>query len=249
MPRSVINATVAVSLSSSTGGSGSVSTGDVVSSGISVDNAIARWDGATGKLIQTSGISLTDTADINNVRSIDMVPTASNPGGVSTLWIDSGTGKLFRGAVDVEASAGGGSNPIALGYFENFSSPYSIAVSTTPALLNPTMVFSSTGGEFGNSGGTFTYLGADTVPVRCTVDLSYIAPASGIHIGTFTIYTNGSALAGGSRRLFINSPSICSINTIIPSCTTGTTIQVYVNITTTATFNIGCISVCLEALH
>lgn len=158
------------------------------------------------------------------------------------ISIDS-TGKLYGMAL-------GESNPSAYGYFENFSSPYSIAVSTTPVLLNPTMTFSSTGNWFSNSGGTFTWLGADTVSIKCAIDVSYISPASGIHITSLSVYKNGVVVPGGTRRLFINAPLSGNINMVIPSCATGTTIEVYVNISTsTTTFNIGSISACLSALY
>jgi len=47
------------------GGTG-VGTGDVVGPGSSTDNVIVRFDGATGKLIQDSNITLDDNGRINN---------------------------------------------------------------------------------------------------------------------------------------------------------------------------------------
>jgi hypothetical protein len=44
-------------------------TGDVVGPGAATDNVIARYDGATGKLIQNSGVIINDTNDITGVSS------------------------------------------------------------------------------------------------------------------------------------------------------------------------------------
>ena len=49
------------------GGSGS---GDVVGPASATDNAIARYDGTTGKLIQNSTVTLSDVGDIANVNSV-----------------------------------------------------------------------------------------------------------------------------------------------------------------------------------
>jgi hypothetical protein len=49
------------------GGSGS---GDVVGPASATDNAITRYDGTTGKLIQNSTVTLSDVGDIANVNSV-----------------------------------------------------------------------------------------------------------------------------------------------------------------------------------
>jgi hypothetical protein len=41
-------------------------------------------------------------------RGVDLVPTPTNPGGTSTLWIDSADNHLKKGATDLEAGGGGG---------------------------------------------------------------------------------------------------------------------------------------------
>jgi hypothetical protein len=48
----------------------SVESNSVDSIGSSTDNAVARWDGTTGELIQDSGILLTDTSDLTGVSDI-----------------------------------------------------------------------------------------------------------------------------------------------------------------------------------
>ena len=61
----------------------------------STDNAIVRFDLATGKLVQNSGVLINDSNDISGSRSITFVPTISNPGGINTLWIDNSNNRLM----------------------------------------------------------------------------------------------------------------------------------------------------------
>ena len=85
-----------------------VGSGDVAGPASSTDEAIARFDLATGKLLQNSSVLLSDVGDISAVNSETFVQAAANPGGVDTLWLNSGDGgKLYRGAVNVEAVGSG----------------------------------------------------------------------------------------------------------------------------------------------
>ena len=54
-------------------GSPPTGTGDVIGPVSSSDNAITRFDGITGKLIQNSGVIINDTDDISGVGSIDSI--------------------------------------------------------------------------------------------------------------------------------------------------------------------------------
>lgn len=55
--------------------------GDVSGPGSSTDNAVVRWDGATGTLIQNSTVIISDAGDIT-ANSIDLTtPLAANDGG------------------------------------------------------------------------------------------------------------------------------------------------------------------------
>lgn len=66
--------------------------GDVSGPASSTDNAIARYDGTTGKIIQNSGITIDDNANTAGVRSIGFSGStpASQPAG--TMWFDTPTG-------------------------------------------------------------------------------------------------------------------------------------------------------------
>lgn len=73
------------------GGAGS---GDVVGPSSATDNAIARYDGTTGKIIQNSAVTINDTADVGGVRSTvysGSVPATPTAG---TMWFDSATNGL-----------------------------------------------------------------------------------------------------------------------------------------------------------
>lgn len=54
---------------SSSAGGGSANPNAVINNGTSTDNAIARFDGATGKIIQNSSVTLDDGANIQTVNS------------------------------------------------------------------------------------------------------------------------------------------------------------------------------------
>jgi hypothetical protein len=84
-------------------------TGNVSGPGTSTVNAIPRWSNITGTAIKDSGILVDDSDNIEDVLSVTIIPTAANPGGTETLWINSVDGHLYKGAVDLEA---GGTYPI-----------------------------------------------------------------------------------------------------------------------------------------
>lgn len=68
--------------------------GDVSGPGSSTDNAVARFNGTTGKVIQNSGIIIDDSDNVSNARSYAFsgsVP-ASTP--IGTMWFDSSTDTL-----------------------------------------------------------------------------------------------------------------------------------------------------------
>jgi len=63
--------------------------GDVVGPASATDNAIARFDTTTGKLIQNSTVTITDNGDIANVNSVDFdITPATLPTAQGTLYWD-----------------------------------------------------------------------------------------------------------------------------------------------------------------
>jgi len=66
----------------------------VIGPSSATDNAIARYDGTTGKLIQNSGVIIDDNDNVIDPRSIQLsgdVPSAPTPG---TIWFDATTDTL-----------------------------------------------------------------------------------------------------------------------------------------------------------
>jgi len=70
-----------------------ISTGGVVGPASATDNAIARYDGTTGKLIQNSTVTLDDNGNIINANSLGLDTTpATVPTTVGTISWDDGDG-------------------------------------------------------------------------------------------------------------------------------------------------------------
>lgn len=74
-------------------GQGVGGAGDVVGPSLATDNALARYDGTTGKLIQNSTVVLDDNGNLSNVNSIgfDTTPVTA-PAVVGTMSWDDGEG-------------------------------------------------------------------------------------------------------------------------------------------------------------
>jgi len=68
--------------------------GDVTGPGSSTDNALARFDGATGKLIQNSGITIDDSDIIDGVSRLDFAGATATSGSINipdegSIWTHS----------------------------------------------------------------------------------------------------------------------------------------------------------------
>lgn len=75
------------------GGSGS---GDVVGPASATDNAIARYDGTTGKLIQNSTVTINDDGTIGGVNGIELDTTPTNaPTAIGSIAWDVGDGTPY----------------------------------------------------------------------------------------------------------------------------------------------------------
>ena len=81
----IYNSTTGVINSYEGGSWGAIGSGDVVGPAASTNNAIARFDLATGKLLQNSGVIINDTDDISGVHGL-----------TSTAHIDLGSSWDFR---------------------------------------------------------------------------------------------------------------------------------------------------------
>src|SRR6267154_1809405 len=85
----------------------SMGSGTITGPGSSTDNKFARWDGVTGLVIQDGLVGASDTGIVSGLIAETFTAQASNPGGTDTIWVDSVSGHLFRGAVDVETVGSG----------------------------------------------------------------------------------------------------------------------------------------------
>ena len=81
---------------------GTVGTGDVVGPAGATDNAIVRFDGATGKLVQNSVVTIADsTGDVAGVGALSATGNVSFDGG-TFVFNESGADKDFRIEGDTE---------------------------------------------------------------------------------------------------------------------------------------------------
>jgi hypothetical protein len=71
---------------------GSGSSGDVTGAASSTDNAITRFDGTTGKIIQNSTVTLDDTGNIVGANSVQFGLTPTVPTVTGTMYWDEGNG-------------------------------------------------------------------------------------------------------------------------------------------------------------
>lgn len=69
-------------------------TGDVVGGSSSTDNALARYDGTTGKLIQNSVVVVNDSGTMSGVESLTFDGSVPATTPVGTFWYDSSTETL-----------------------------------------------------------------------------------------------------------------------------------------------------------
>lgn len=75
-------------------------TGDVVGPGSATDNAIARFDGTTGKLIQNSVVTIADTT--GNIAGVGTLNTHTIQGGTSTLAMYSNNLSVFAATTSAQ---------------------------------------------------------------------------------------------------------------------------------------------------
>jgi hypothetical protein len=69
--------------------------GNVVGPATSTDNAVARFDGTTGKIIQNSGVIVDDTNNMSGVHSIAVTANANNAVVASTGVMNLAAAQMF----------------------------------------------------------------------------------------------------------------------------------------------------------
>lgn len=87
-------------------------TGNVVGQSSSIDNTIVRFDGINGKVIQGSGISISDSNDITGISNLIVSNSLRVPNGTSdspsiTFQTDQNTGLYLSGSDEISITTGG----------------------------------------------------------------------------------------------------------------------------------------------
>lgn len=177
--------------------------GDVVGPASATDNAVVRFDGTTGKLVQNSVVTIADsTGDVSGVGALTastkvvspLFDAASSAGG--QLRNAGGTSQLAWGA--------GGGNNLSLEVATNIN-PANANVSIAPTGTGTVTINPATAGTLNNIaiGGTTASTGAfTTLAASSTVTLSG-GTANGV------LYLNGSKVAtSGSGLVFDSSGNL-----------------------------------------
>lgn len=110
--RKIIFGSITVSGNTATvaGGGGS---GDVVGPASATDNAVVRFDSTTGKLVQSSVVTIGDTGDVAGI--VNLIFTGILTGGSAPTTITDSTGKILSAALNTVQPAQGGTGITALG--------------------------------------------------------------------------------------------------------------------------------------
>jgi hypothetical protein len=94
---------------------GSGGSGDVTGAASSTDNAITRFDGTTGKIIQNSTVTLDDTGNIVNTNSVQFDITPTVPTATGAMYWDDGN-KTPSINLDADVTLQVGQENVALVY-------------------------------------------------------------------------------------------------------------------------------------
>lgn len=94
---------------------GSGGAGDVTGAASSTDNAITRFDGTTGKVIQNSNVTLDDTGNIVSLNSIQFNTSPTVPTATGAMYWDAGNGTPSVN-IDADVTLQVGQEMLALAY-------------------------------------------------------------------------------------------------------------------------------------
>lgn len=84
-----------------------LTSGDVVGPASATDNAVARYDGTTGKLIQNSAVTIADTSGNITTSGVVLTASGSNSAPAFTASADTNTGMYSRGTDRLGFTEGG----------------------------------------------------------------------------------------------------------------------------------------------
>lgn len=195
IPADSIGAVISKGGSSSGGGNG-----DVVGPSSSTDNAITRWDGTTGKLIQNSVVTVSDTGTVSTPQGY----VANNTPGTYTSALSTALSQVGSFVLNYASPT----FPVAVGD----STTISISQSQSPffggALFFAGNTIKNTSGIAANLGPYYGLLSA-TITTADAASISQTVSKPILMNNSFTT-TGGGTLAVGSVSLFEASGAVGS---------------------------------------
>ncbi len=192
-----------------TGGGGGGGSGDVSGPGASTDNAMVRWDGTTGELVQNSTATLSDagllTATGVTVTNLTVSGTLSLPAGAVTLTMLSSAVQTSLGKADTAVQPASLSSYVTITGAETLTNKtLTSPVLTTPALGTP-------------ASGTLT---------NCTG-----LPTAGLVNGAVTMVKLNQAGATAGQIIMWNGTAWAPSSAYVDNAGLSTTLEAYVTST------------------
>lgn len=189
--------------------------GDVTGPMSATDNAISRFDGTTGKIIQSSGASIDDSGNIT-ANNFSGTSSGSNTGDQTNITGNAGTvttinGRLANGTGTTISGSG------------TAGSPYTVGINTTQSISKISNLTSN--GIVSTSGGDGT-LGVTAVTGSGSVMLASSPTASGATLTTTSVNGVTLSTAGNAGQSLDGTGSYAS-RVYMPSSqsATGTSVD------------------------
>ena len=201
--------------------------GDVIGPLSSTDNALPKFDGTSGKILQNTGVIVDDSNNISGINSETLVPVVANPGGTSTLWINSSNSHLYLGSTDLQNTTG------EYALISNYSTSYNITnaragnrqdiVSSNAFLTNS--LFAT------NTAGYIYYTGPSTITISYLLTVNYKFDATfdgidtyfGLYFPSGATITNSTyaKISGLAYANLTNTVTVSGITDMIPGNNIG----------------------------
>ena len=176
-------------------GGGGGGSGDVVGPSSATDNAVARFDATTGKLIQNSTVTIDDSGNIATSGTVDGRDVSTD--GTKLDGIASGA---TNGITTQDEGAGGGSNQVTLDFVGAGVSASSAGTKTTVTI--PGLADGDKGDITVASGGTAWSIDNNAVTTAKIADANVTLPKIA-NIGTDRLLGRDTAASGAVEELTV----------------------------------------------